>query len=680
MQRAGWLRLILLLGAITHAGTGAHAEVAAPLQFQITEGRVLNAFYQDGPVAAHLLLSDGAQPRMLVAFPAGNSGVGLWFEKSQRPVHWKLTHMDGVSRADARGRVLHGIRAVATADAPLVVRDAVLGSVRVLRDYQIEGSYPAQVKTVAKVTGNTVEWSRPRIDGAAGYALSIEVKEGEIHGGGSTPLTLSPLGRGTLQVRITAMTGETPLTPFGSARLFNANASADLRSRQVLSFLSYQEKFLAGSWRFDTYFGRDTLMSLRLLMPALQPEVIERGIASVLQRLALNGEVAHEEDIGEFAVLRHRKQGEAANDNPIYDYKMIDDDFMLAPLAAAYLIEHSDGRARARQFLSSRLPNGEQVGAALARNFIWVTRSARAFARTPQAANLISLKSGVNVGEWRDSEDGLAGGRIPFDVNAVLVPASLSAIDQFVHGGLIKPFLTEEQQKTLRNAGPMADVWSREAPLLFRVRIKEADARRKISAYAAGLGLDATEALDSLPQADLVVNAIALDAQYQPIPLVHSDGGFALLLQDLPAADVELIVNGMLRPFPAGLLTDAGLLVANPVFADAAQQRKLDRTAYHGTVVWSWQQAMLAAGLQRQLARTDLPAATSALLRAARDRLWDAIDNTRELRSSELWSWRFANGRYEAAPFGQSSGDADESNAAQLWSTVYLAIPRPRAH
>ena len=117
---------------------------------------------------------------------------------------------------------------------------------------------------------------------------------------------------------------------------------------------------------------------------------------------------------------------------------------------------------------------------------------------------------------------------------------------------------------------------------------------------------------------------------------------------------------------------------ANPVFSDAAQQRKLDRTAYHGTVVWSWQQAMLAAGLQRQLARSDLPAATSALLRAARDRLWNAIDNTREFRSSELWSWRFANGRYEAAPFGQSSGDADESNAAQLWSTVYLAIPSPQ--
>ena len=193
------------------------------------------------------------------------------------------------------------------------------------------------------------------------------------------------------------------------------------------------------------------------------------------------------------------------------------------------------------------------------------------------------------------------------------------------------------------------------------------------------LGVSAAPALDALPGGDIVVNAIALDAQYKPIPVLHSDGGFALLLQDPPAAQVEQLVDSMLRPFPAGLLTDAGLLVANPVFADATRQRQFGRTAYHGTVIWSWQQALLAAGLERQVARRDLPAATVERLRAARQQLWSVIENTRELRASELWSWRFVDGRYHAAPFGQNSGDADESNAAQLWSTVYLAIPGTRA-
>ncbi|HKE96079.1 MAG TPA: hypothetical protein VKB34_17355 [Povalibacter sp.] len=670
------LAFIFLAANTLAAESTDTAAQEAPLQFRITQGSILNAFHQQGPVAAHLLLSDGTHPRLLVAFPAGNSGAGIWFENTQQPVHWTLANVSSASRADERGRTLHGIVADVSIDAPVVVRDAVLSSVRVLRDYQSNGTYPAEVRSYARVSESTVEWARSRLDGAAGYALSLTLQNGKISGGQGTPLTLSPAGAGKpLQLRITALTGEAPLTPLGASRLLNAHANDDPRSRQVLGFLGYEEKFLAGSWRFNTYFGRDTLMSVRLLMPALQPDAIERGLASVLQRLNENGEVAHEEDIGEFAVLRHRKQGDAVNDAPIYDYKMIDDDFMLAPVAAAYVFEQPQGHQRAAAFLADRMPNGETVGAALVRNFVWVTQSARAFAQKPQPSNLISLKPGIGVGQWRDSEDGLAGGRYPFDVNAVLVPAALTAIAQFVRDGVLNSYLTPDQRTTLGSAGEIADAWLRNAPALFRVRIADADARRQITAYAAVIGVNAKPALGALPGGDLVVNAIALDAQHKPIPVVHSDGGFALLLQDPPAAEVEQLVEGMLRPFPAGLLTDAGLLVANPVFAGTIAQRRLGRTAYHGTVVWSWQQALFAAGLERQLARRDLPATTVRQLRAARQQLWSVIENARELRASELWSWRFADGRYQAVPFGEGSGDADESNAAQLWSTVYLAIP-----
>jgi hypothetical protein len=665
----------LALAFLLVAASANAAAPPAPLQFQIAEGRVLNAFYQQGPVAAHLLLSAGTQPRVLVAFPAGNSGVGVWFETTRTPVNWQLREVRGVSRPDARGRILHGIEAQATVDAPLVVKDAVLSSVRVLRDYQINGAYPAEVKSAPKVTSNGIEWSRPRLDGAAGYALTIIAENGAAHGGNGASLTLTPSRTGeALRLRITALTGETPLTPL-SSHLLSASANDDRRSREVLTFLSYEEKFLAGSWRFNTYFGRDTLMSLRLLLPVLEPEAVEGGLEAVLQRLAPNGEVAHEEDIGEFAVLRHRKQGEKAGDAPIYDYNMIDDDFMLAPVVAAYVFDHPRGHGRAKEFLARKLANGETVGAALARNFTWVAESARPFAREPAAGHLISLKAGLKYGEWRDSQDGLAGGRYPFDVNAVFVPAAMSAIEKFVLSGLLEPYLSREQRRAIATAGDIGDIWSREAPTLFRVQLGNADARRQISAYAEQLAVNATPALDSLPSGDVVVNAIALDEQYQPIPILHSDPGFALLLQNPPAPVVEQMVESMLRPFPAGLLTDAGLLVANPVFADVTRQRQLGRTAYHGTVTWSWQQALLAAGLERQIARRDLPAATNKRLRAAHERLWSVIEKTRELRASELWSWRYVDGRYEPAPFGQNTGDVDESNAAQLWSTVYLAIP-----
>jgi hypothetical protein len=132
-----------------------------------------------------------------------------------------------------------------------------------------------------------------------------------------------------------------------------------------------------------------------------------------------------------------------------------------------------------------------------------------------------------------------------------------------------------------------------------------------------------------------------------------------------------------MRPFPLGLMTEVGMVVANPVFADAALQAKFTNHAYHGTVVWSWQQALFASGLARQLERKDLPQPVRQHLLTAQQTLWRAIRATHSVQSSELWSWQFANGHYQVVPFGLSSTDADESNAAQLWSSVYLAVRAP---
>jgi hypothetical protein len=670
VRRLRWSGLLLAVVAGAVAGPAE-----APLQFRIAEGDVLNVLHQEGPVAAHLLLSSGSLPRVLVAFPAGNSGVGLWFEDAARPLRWTLTGVESYSRRDDKDRMLHGIVASASVDGPLAVRDAVLGSVRVLRDYQLSGKYPDEVATRARIAKDAVEWSRPRLDGAAGYSISIHLDNGKVRVGEGEPITLAASKPGNpLRLRITALTGEKPLTPLAENQLLNAEAGDDQRSRNVLRFLAYDEKYLAGSWRFNTYFGRDTLMSVALLMPALQPQAIESGLVAVLQRLAPNGEVAHEEDIGEFAILRHLRESGAPLAAPIYDYKMIDDDFMLAPVAASYLLDHHQGRQRAEAFLARKTPMGEPIGSLLARNFAWVADGARPFARDPVPANLISLKRSLNVGNWRDSEDGLAGGRYPYDVNAALVPAAMNAIARIARSDLLRPYPQKAQQDALRDVERSAEVWSRRAPPLFRVTVNGGAARSHIKSYAANLGVSPAAALASLPDGDLTLPALALDAARRPIPIVHSDGGLTLLLREPPAEELEPLVRSMLRPFPAGLLTDAGLLVANPALVDADLQRKFSRTAYHGTVTWSWQQALLAAGLERQLRRSDLPASSLELLRAARERLWSVIERTQDLRTSELWSWRYVDGRYQPAPFGQSAGDVDESNAAQLWSTVYLAI------
>src|SRR4029077_14482889 len=59
-----------LLGAVT----AAVAQPAEPrLDFEVREGLNITRFVREGNVAAHLLLLSGTDPRILIAFPAGNS-------------------------------------------------------------------------------------------------------------------------------------------------------------------------------------------------------------------------------------------------------------------------------------------------------------------------------------------------------------------------------------------------------------------------------------------------------------------------------------------------------------------------------------------------------------------------------------------------------------------------------
>lgn len=645
------------------------------LAYQVTEGRNSNALFREGPVAAHLLLRSGPDPRILVAFPAGNSGVGLWFARSDRPLAWTLTSPPrSFSANDPHGRLLRGIVAEAVVDSGrLDVRAAVLSSVRVLRDFERSGAAPAELLVRPRVEGNVLSWSRDRLDGAPGYRLSVEVLEG----GSATPSALTGT-KGKLRLRITALSGETPLHGLPLSQLLNEHANEDPRSRDVLAFLSYREKFLGGSWRFDTYFGRDTMLTTRLLMPVLQPQAVEAGIGAVLARLSPGGEVAHEEDIGEFAVLRHRAADGTLSDRPIYDYTMVDDDFMLPVLVQDWLLDDPRGRTRAAAFLAEQGPDGKPRGGALVRNFRFVVARTAAFAADLRASRLIGLKDERLAGQWRDSDEGLARGRYPYDVNAVWVPAALRAIDRLLKAGLLTAYLPSDARAELERAGAYAAVWQAKAPPLFAVTLPHEQAATRIAAYAKALGVPDAAALSAIGEGPIRFDALSLDARGQPLPVIHSDGSFLLLFGQPDAAAVAQAVTAMARPFPAGLMTDAGLLVANPVFADPPTQRRLDSSAYHGTVIWSWQQALFAAGLERQLQRTDLPAEVRALLADARTRLWQAIKASDAVRTSELWSWSYADGRYQVAPFGARRSDEDESNAAQLWSTAFLALRAPQ--
>jgi hypothetical protein len=663
---AGWLAAV---------PAAALEPSAARLDYQIEEGLNVNRFVREEGVAAHLVLRSGSDPRILIAFPAGDSGVGVWFVHRPEKVHWTLSGMPrALHLSDRNGRALNGLVADASVEAAeLKIRRALLSSVRVLRDYQSIGTAPAAVAAKPHVQGRRISWSRDRLDGAAGYRLTLEVTHGALRDG-----RIMAGADGRIGLRISGLTGETPLTALAGQELLNDFASADAAARDTLAFLTYHEKLLAGSWRFQTYFGRDTLISTRLLMPVLTAPAVEAALASVLERLSPTGEVAHEEDIGERAVLDHMERDGSRSAAPVLDYKMIDGDYLLAPVASAWLVQDERARGRAAAFLAADAgaPDGSRRsrGEALITNLRRVLESAAGFAAQPDAAHLIGLKSGHVVGNWRDSESGLGGGRYPYDVNVVLVPAALAAAAQLRGSGLLSPYLGAEDEALFASASQLAQVWRAKAPGLFAVHLSHAEAEDAIRSYAASQGIAAEPALAALDPGELHFAALALDGAGQPIPVMHSDEGFALLFDELEPTRVGEAVSVLLRPFPAGLMTEIGMLVANPAFCAPAVQASFSRNAYHGTVVWSWQQALFAAGVARQLERVDLPSTVRGNLAAAQRTLWSAIEATRSLSNSELWSWSYTADHYRPAPFGAAAADADESDAAQLWSTAYLAV------
>ncbi len=671
------LTTVLLLATAALPARG-DIDLQPRLAFDVNEGPNLNSFLREGPVAAHLLLRSGLDPRILIAFPAGNSGVGLWFSHSNQAARWTLQgRPQPLITTDQHGRRLYGmtVDAIVTGTADLKFKQAVLSSVRVLRDYQALGTFPAEVAASPTTQDSSITWARDRLDGAAGYRLSIQVTDGTLH---ADHLTAGSDGR--IALKITALSGEVPLTPLSGVHLLNGRAQPDAAARNVLSFLSYKEKFLAGSWRFNTYFGRDTLMSVRLLMPVLAPEAVDAGLGAVLTRLSPKGEVAHEEDIGEFAILDHLRASGEKSDAPTFNYNMIDGNFMLAPVAAQWLLDDARGSTEAATFLKrmdGRRERPQPLGADLVSNFKFVLKAAARFADDPHAPNLIALKPGFDAGQWRDSNDGLGGGRFPYDVNAVFVPAALEATSRFFESGLLAHYLDSADRELFSHASAMAGTWREKAGPLFDVSVPSTTARRDITDYAASLKTTDGTALASVDDSAVEFPALSLTADDKIIPVIHSDVGFELLFGRPTAAVLNVGVTALMRPFPAGLLTPIGMVVANPVYAAPSIQSKLTRNAYHGTVVWSWQQAVMAAGLRRQLLRQDLSAPIKEHLRAAQTELWRGIKNAHSMRNSELWTWNFANHRFEIATFGANASDADESNAAQLWSTVYLAIPAP---
>jgi len=259
---------------------------------------------------------------------------------------------------------------------------------------------------------------------------------------------------------------------------------------------------------------------------------------------------------------------------------------------------------------------------------------------------------------------GIGGGRIPYDVNTALVPAALRSIAALSHQGIYPSHWA-------RLADTYAQIWEDQTLSFFTVSIPKTKAQSLVQSYSntSFNGPDQSSTIDT----DVVFHALSLDGNnnLSKVQVMNTDDCFRhFLLNTTNDSQLTSFLNNsatnIRRTFPAGLMTSAGMVVSNPAFGDdPVYAQNWTTGAYHGTVVWSWPLAMMANGLEMQLARCDtlnvsgvtqVPAfctdeSVYGNVKMAYNTLWDSIDSNQDQLSQEVWSWVYRDG-FKVTPLG----------------------------
>ncbi|KAF2183181.1 glycogen debranching enzyme [Zopfia rhizophila CBS 207.26] len=679
-----------------------------------------NYFYSDCHSSSHVIVTSPLStsnltligPRLLIAWPAGNSGVVSFFKpengengtlgvqlENSTTTGEKLDPIYLPNNSDS-GNPRVGVSGYINFNSSAVLTVPILGSIRTIRDFTEGPSiiYPSIQESINffESSDGGASLNRTWLDNATTTYLEFTPVNGSesITINRDTNTTLH-FGAGIYQFN--ASFNYPQLEQLSPEEVLN-NVSSDLIQQNPdqatsLSFLSYTDKLLAGTWRFLTYFGRDSMISLLLLQPILsegEGGAIEAVIGAVLERInRTDGTACHEEVIGDYATWLNIQKN-ISSTAPQCDYKMVDTDYFLPIVMRNYLVDTESGRDRASAFLNTTatfLSNNTGLTysdlAQLTAEKIMNTSAPFASPGGQTKDNLIHLKEGEVVGEWRDSQFGIGGGRIPYDVNTALVPAALRSIAALSKAGFFPAHPDWNE-----TANQYAEVWEDETLKFFEVSVPKESAVPLVESYVHESSYPGPSNTDSITS-DVTFYGLALDGNNNQsvVKVLNTDDCFRhFLLNTTNQTQLSLFLNQsadhILQPFPVGLSTSVGLFVANPAYGgDPVYAKNFTNAEYHGTVVWSWQLAMMAAGLAHQLGRcesSNVPdfCNDDSLHRkvlSAYKHLWDLIDNNSAQLSGEVWSWTYNDG-FKAEPLGAFT--PTESDIRQLWSLTFLAIHR----
>ncbi|KAJ6788221.1 hypothetical protein PWT90_10164 [Aphanocladium album] len=696
-----------------------------------------NYFYSDCNVDAQAVVTSPLpdsnlteiKPRLIVAWPAGNSGVCAFFDPQNGEKGSLGLELVNSTLGSPLNSVLQntfakipttGVEGVLSFNSSAKLSLALLGSVRTIRDY-VEGggiltpSIQDAIKTET-FNGTGAQVSRLWLDDVTTTTLAFSPWHGS---NGSVRIEDKTVKFDAGLYRFSATLNYPQLKQLKPRDILNKESRSLEKTEpeqvDALSFFSYSDKLLAGGWRFLTYFGRDSMISALLMQSIFKTgrgSAMEAVLGAALERINKNdGTVAHEETIGDYATfvnMQHGSNSTAAG----FTYQMIDTDYYLHVLMDRYFQKSPD---RVQSLLKTKagkvnvdnkgLTWGD-LGHKLASKIMNMTE---AFEKDQTAANLIHLLDGESVGQWRDSNIGLGNGRIPFDVNCALVPAALRAIDSL--SAISGVFPDADAKKWRGAASKRASVWQKHTLAFFKYSDSISHGTSLLDSYTKQNsfyhGPPHTDALAKYSSGDSFVDyGLALPSADQPAPLriTHTDTAFRNVLlfnsEDDDSQLTEFVnstANAILRPFPAGLTTPFGAVVANPALSgNSSLVGEFTNAAYHGTVIWGWQLALVVKGFELQLGRCasqNVSAKTPAFckdasvygaLKAAYNRSWDVIEDNKNTLQAEVWSWTYSNngtGRdgFSYAPLGVLSSGT-ESDVRQLWSLVFLAMSRNSAY
>ncbi|MDO8730915.1 MAG: hypothetical protein Q7J69_07030 [Candidatus Omnitrophota bacterium] len=733
----------------------------------------------------------GSGTLLLVTFPNGNSGIALRDTAASKP--YELSDLRVVSRLNGKQRgVEYGVKASGPAAS---FNGIVLDSMRTIREWNSwdegrtrAGRYeefgnlvrrlPRKVLADLRRDGiPLVELTRrvsPRIFyrrtlrdqrlyvfrltlGGHLYLVemifppSVHVKwtpQGKIDIQSST-------SRRPLRWKMVVTTDFPALTPLPLERLVRPEVIEQSRHSQPLReeledlrFLAFEEFFAAGSHRFLQFFGRDTLIWLRLFGPLLTPEAHEVALQSVLDRVSPQGQVPSVEELDDqvaFELIEEftsavRQMGESGGTerfsqaarnladfsrgqipSQVLKYGVPDVDMMLQQAVADYLARSDVSPSHKAEFLGHSGKEGPNLSAIL-KNADWVMNTASSYLLSqgkpkPWPQGLVGVPKEGDFGNWRDVGYGLGYGIYPSDVNAVLIPGAvratrsvLQATAQFMvgDGAKMESILGTGEYPALKRLvdqlGPAIfedfdEAWegvrrrfsfsltpeeirSRLAQYLQQVSPKERDwllAQPLGSQVQIGHFMESGGPVPAVLGPSMDYFPVSLDRAGQPVPVVASDGILDLLDPNLPEWRLIQILTPLLLPFPVGLWTPAGFLVASPALSNQERLwREISRTAYGGSVIYGWQMEYFKQGLYRQLIRADLEgdAQLAGLLYSAFEAVYQATPA--QMTGQELWSWEVDDKGFHPVGFGQLPGHNDESNPVQLWSISSSELLRPQ--